>query len=403
MAVKTLLPSTNLTWDDIRDTLNANEGSVSNEFASAFRETAKVNKWSKYKPINLDYVVDVPEYAYKNANYGFSFGQIIFGETLQYGEWTFNPPTDKFRMEDFRRYKPSATKFYLSGLNEGQTLLFSDVGDDSYFTVERIIFDTSDEYSLSIKDFNFGNPDIRLGLLVKNESTNTWTVSIADSGSNMIPATQWRTNENTDKLEAYLILCTPDFLPPANITDVSPVSGSAFPLPNGSDLYDSSEKNAYHVHIVPSAIVKKLTLKEVSSSLNGTFTPWYNFSTDNRLFTYLGAFYMKIENSTTKGFSVNLRDLKFQFSTNFYDNQSFTVQNSDGLFNVYDKNKDIINGDISIDLNPGDYIYVGSDHLLNKGYVDAPRYDNLDVTVSVYADSTSGASTFGPICVKGEN
>lgn len=46
------LATTNLSYDDIRDTLNANGGSVTNNFETAFAEDAAINVWSKYKPFN---------------------------------------------------------------------------------------------------------------------------------------------------------------------------------------------------------------------------------------------------------------------------------------------------------------------------------------------------------------
>lgn len=53
MAIKDILPTTNLTWDDIRDSLNASGGSVNNNVSSAFQKSAKINMWSKYKPVHL--------------------------------------------------------------------------------------------------------------------------------------------------------------------------------------------------------------------------------------------------------------------------------------------------------------------------------------------------------------
>lgn len=50
MAAKTILPTTNLTFDDIRDTLNNFGGSVTNVVATAFSSTAKINRWSRNKP-----------------------------------------------------------------------------------------------------------------------------------------------------------------------------------------------------------------------------------------------------------------------------------------------------------------------------------------------------------------
>ena len=50
MAVQTILPTTNLTFTDIRDTLNNFGGSVTNVVATAFTSTAKINRWSRNKP-----------------------------------------------------------------------------------------------------------------------------------------------------------------------------------------------------------------------------------------------------------------------------------------------------------------------------------------------------------------
>lgn len=54
MAVQTILPNQNLTWDDIRDTLNANGGSVTNDVSTAFKSTANIDIWSKNKPVILN-------------------------------------------------------------------------------------------------------------------------------------------------------------------------------------------------------------------------------------------------------------------------------------------------------------------------------------------------------------
>lgn len=50
MAAKTILQTTNLTFDDIRDTLNSGGGNVNNAVATAFDEIRDINKWAKNKP-----------------------------------------------------------------------------------------------------------------------------------------------------------------------------------------------------------------------------------------------------------------------------------------------------------------------------------------------------------------
>ena len=45
MAVYNILPSTNLKTEDIRDTLNANGGSVSNDCLTFFTDAANIRMW----------------------------------------------------------------------------------------------------------------------------------------------------------------------------------------------------------------------------------------------------------------------------------------------------------------------------------------------------------------------
>ena len=52
MAVHEIIPSTNVSMADIRDTLNANEGNVTNVLGSFFGDSAKINKWAKFKPVS---------------------------------------------------------------------------------------------------------------------------------------------------------------------------------------------------------------------------------------------------------------------------------------------------------------------------------------------------------------
>lgn len=68
MAVQTTLPTTNLTFNDIRDTLNSGGGSVTNEVATAFKTTSGINKWAKYKPEDYAKDFDLTD-ANRKANY----------------------------------------------------------------------------------------------------------------------------------------------------------------------------------------------------------------------------------------------------------------------------------------------------------------------------------------------
>lgn len=53
MAVYDVIPTSNVKFDDIRDTLNSKGGSVSNDTRTAFKTTSGIAKWSKKKPVRL--------------------------------------------------------------------------------------------------------------------------------------------------------------------------------------------------------------------------------------------------------------------------------------------------------------------------------------------------------------
>lgn len=129
MAVYDILPDTNLKGVDIRDTLNANGGSVGDNFTSFFTSGANINMWSKYKPVvypveffSLDEWKGLN--GHKGAYKGFygDCGLTIpvratietFRTILESGEamWSYTPPaggtTEPMRLGDFRGYNPKA-------------------------------------------------------------------------------------------------------------------------------------------------------------------------------------------------------------------------------------------------------------------------------------------------------
>lgn len=105
MAVKAVLPSSNLTWDDIRDTLNANGGAVTNDIRTAFLDTAKINIWSFYKPHHaiINFPSSVPNAV--DAKGG------LYLDTVN-KEIKWNKPTggagSPYRLSDFCGYQKDA-------------------------------------------------------------------------------------------------------------------------------------------------------------------------------------------------------------------------------------------------------------------------------------------------------
>lgn len=132
MAVRNILPTSQLTGDDIRDTLNANGGSVTNDCLTFFKAVANINPWSRHKPVPLqtdqcqDFNSSLPFY---NATwwkgYNGMCGFVIpvfdgvgtpnsgFLSTIMsdYSKWSYDSPGGglyPFRLGDFANYYPNA-------------------------------------------------------------------------------------------------------------------------------------------------------------------------------------------------------------------------------------------------------------------------------------------------------
>lgn len=148
MAVYDIIPN-EVRHVDVRDTLNSKGGAVTNEVSSAFMESAKINKWSKLKPVYYDRNLnpsasDTLWWNGKPVNgdptkvtiggmlfgtaYPELFGNIqdvvqkdgvtkIYDDTSGFlyklaknltGMWEYVRPTSFFRMGDFRGYSRNA-------------------------------------------------------------------------------------------------------------------------------------------------------------------------------------------------------------------------------------------------------------------------------------------------------
>lgn len=112
--VRDIIPSQNVTWDDIRDTLAAGGGSVNNDVASAFKESAKINMWSKHKPVKHLKLFPTDYNYLKEAKYGLTVPAMVHpvdNGKLTNNVWQYEIPSvdsDAKRLGDFRNYNPNA-------------------------------------------------------------------------------------------------------------------------------------------------------------------------------------------------------------------------------------------------------------------------------------------------------
>lgn len=178
MAVKDILPTTNLTWDDIRDSLNASGGSVNNNVSSAFQKSAKINWASKKKPVRLnatfcqDFNSGLANY-YPNwwkaqdgycgiANIERGDDAALIDSYRSGKQWVFKPfaasSASPYRLGDFSGYKKDAKPFLMSTIKKNHTAVANLAGSgEAIFYFEHF----TDSDSIDITDLDStSNPDI---------------------------------------------------------------------------------------------------------------------------------------------------------------------------------------------------------------------------------------------------
>lgn len=124
------IPSNNINLaTQVRDVLNSKGGSVNNNLLSFFTSSAKINPWSKYKPIHTGYVnddfLDVNSSHFADANYGLTapttndeltawnaYKKAITNNDFSGLQWSYELPkggsSSPYRLGDFRLYNPDA-------------------------------------------------------------------------------------------------------------------------------------------------------------------------------------------------------------------------------------------------------------------------------------------------------
>ena len=173
MAVYDVLPETNLNVDDIRDTLNANGGNVTNDVVSFFSEDAKINFAAKYKPTEYNALFDDENYwqadkgdcqidikKITNTTQEVSDTPLlemkelfIQGDTgWVYKNWvaSLNSP---YRLGDFRKYKAEAEVDYIiSGHSPSEVV---GEGFEPPFIGVELSQKTGDSNELALKDIPY--------------------------------------------------------------------------------------------------------------------------------------------------------------------------------------------------------------------------------------------------------
>ena len=166
-----ILPTQNLKFSDIRDTLNSNNGAVTNVVSTAFKTSTNTNIWAKYKPVG--YTADFPDYSsnwYKGNDKMCGIGiPNVNGDpaSIKDSPWYYNPPkggqTEPYRLGDFRGYNKNAT-FFITGWWKRQNIQLNK-GGDATLRVNCAVLRPTQTNNLQVEDVELLS-NIRLGLKI---------------------------------------------------------------------------------------------------------------------------------------------------------------------------------------------------------------------------------------------
>lgn len=172
MAVYNILPSTNLKTEDIRDTLNANGGSVSNDCLTFFTDAANIRIWAKYKPFKYPKNFNVTDNERSSRNWGLS--NVPYWDNVNYMAdyvrngsplagncgtpyFAYIPPiggtSEPLRLEDFRGYYTEAVQPYLP---YNDAVMMADSTTAFSITVP-VNVQSSQQYNLTLADLHYIN------------------------------------------------------------------------------------------------------------------------------------------------------------------------------------------------------------------------------------------------------
>lgn len=158
MAVKTTIPRTGVvTWDDIRDTLNANGGSVVNtDTASAFDSRGNINYEARWKPVKYNKVLrqdidaSLPNYVAgwwhaTNSNCGVivpiytaisELKNVTDGASLWSHDYPSGGDSEPYNHWDFRGYNPNAKMISGAMVNPSTDVFLNNYGAASVCAIK---------------------------------------------------------------------------------------------------------------------------------------------------------------------------------------------------------------------------------------------------------------------------
>lgn len=264
-----VIPNSNVNLaTNIRDVLNAAGGSVTNDVTTFFKPEAKINPFSKHKPVVLntnfcqDFDSSKPNYVpnwWEGSllDCGITYTAVINVDQIpdKYDDdmngWSYRLPTggvnEPFRLGDFCGYSSDA-KPMVYDFEADQTSVGSESGQSITFGCK---YSTKNENSLTMSDFpNLSGYYFGVLIVHSNGTNQKWLTSDSNvsNGGYSVNISTYGLRAGT--WSAYPILSS---VKRANETDIE-VAGSFYTFPKA----------------------KKITFTVSSSSISITVVCWYN-------------------------------------------------------------------------------------------------------------------------------
>ena len=278
MAVYDIIPTSNITFNDIRDTLNSSGGSVNNAVVSAFKTTSGIDIWAKFKPVG--YTADFPPYEsdwYKGNDKlcGLNIPNVNGDpEPIKNATWSYNPPkggqVEPFRLGDFRGYNKNC-QFFITGWWKKQSIRLQK--GDAILTVQCAILRPTQTNNLQIEDVEL-LANIRLALKITGGG-RSWIKTSANKGADVSHDsgilqcrvdfdTEVPFSFDTDLYTVTQFLTTSDY----STLGTFPTIIQSYAMPN---YYEGDFVNEQQVQYISVADGFEILAEALSNSLNGTY------------------------------------------------------------------------------------------------------------------------------------
>lgn len=185
-----IIPDNNINLaTNIRDVLNGAGGVVDNNIVTFFSANAKLNRYSKYKPVRSSCLFNMTDALFKEVNYGYRIpdpvnlntyiGGIngtstpsqwakpdVASEELKHG-WYYQRPTggidQPYRIGDFRKYNTSAPQSLF-----GEVQAPSNIDQNT-----KSMYVSLDTGTFAISDFSHFN-NMHIGVLIKGDGVQKY-------------------------------------------------------------------------------------------------------------------------------------------------------------------------------------------------------------------------------------